>query len=344
MSIPPKSARPGHRAASLVGLLAMVSLLSCQPHKTSRTRVRIAVPDVGFSYLPVFMAKELGFYGDQGLDATIDAVYGGGSKSMQAILGGSVDTAGISLELGIQLAAAGQYVQSFVALVDRPIYTLAVSPASKRRVHDVPDLKGTVIGVSSPGSGSHNFANYVLVTRGVPVKSVSFVGIGLGAPAIAAFEHGQIDAAVLVGNAITRVERRSPGLRILADTRTVEGFKKVFGTDVYPAQGLAASPEWLRRNPTTAGKVARALMRTIQFMREHTAEEIHSRMPAQYRSPDTEADLEAIREIVPALSRDGKITPEGAQIVKNVLEVSSEKVRLASLDLSKTYTNEFVEP
>jgi NitT/TauT family transport system substrate-binding protein len=83
-------------------------------------------------------------------------------------------------------------------------------------------------------------------------------------------------------------------------------------------------------------------MRTIQFMREHSAEEIRSRMPAQYRSPDAEADLKALRELVPLLSRDGRITPEGAQAVKNVLDVSSEKVRLARIDLSQTYSNEFV--
>lgn len=241
----------------------------------------------------------------------------------------------------MQLAAEGRHVQSFVTLMDRPSYVLALSPASKRKVQDVANLRGAVIGVTSPGSGSHNFANYVLATHGVPVGSFSIVGIGLGTSAIAAFEHGQIDAGVLTSNAITGLERRS-AVKILADTRTVEGVKAALGTDLYPAQGLAASPEWLRRNPATAAKVARALIRTIRFMREHSAEEICSRMPAQFRSPDTEADLKAVREIVPALSRDGKITPEGAQAVKKVLDVSSEKVRVAPLDLSQMYTNAFV--
>ena len=344
MTFAPVSHRVRRRIALPVGFLAALGLFSCHSRETGQrhTSVRIAVPDSGFSYLPVFMAKELGFYGDQGLDVTLDAVYGGGSKSMQAILGRSVEVGGISLELGIQLAAEGRHVQSFVTLIDRPSYVLALSPASKRRIHTVNDLKGAVIGISSPGSGSHNFANYVLVTHEVPIASVSFVGIGLGAPAIAAFEHGQIDAAVLMGNAITGIERRSPGVGILADTRTIAGVKAVFGTDVYPAQGLAASPEWLQRNPATARKVARALLQTIRFMREHSADEIRPRMPAQFRSSDAEADLKALHEIVPLLSQDGKITPEGARAVKKVLDVSSEKVRLASINLPQTYTNAFV--
>src|SRR5437868_6807628 len=89
------------------GFAAALTITSCHPQQTSqaRTRMRIAVPDIAFAYLPVFMAQQLGFYASEGLDAALDAVYGGGSKSMQAILGGSVDVGGISLELGIELAA-----------------------------------------------------------------------------------------------------------------------------------------------------------------------------------------------------------------------------------------------
>lgn len=329
----------------LLNLLLMLVLCNCyssrQPARTL-TRVRIAVPDSGFAYSPVFLAQELGFYRDEGLDTTLEAVYGGGSKSMGAILGRSVDCGGISLELAIQLAAEGRRVQSFVTLIDRASYVLAVSPFSKREIHAIEDLRDAAVGVSSTGSGSHNFANYVLATHKVPRARVSIVGIGLGAPAVAAFDRGQIDAGVLVGNSITVLERRFPRLRILADSRTAEGAKAVWGTDVYPAQGLAASPDWLHRNPATASKVARALMQATQYMRDHSPEEIRRRMPAQFRSSDKEADVEALRETVTALSRDGRISKEGALTVKKVLEVSSDRVRLASIDLSQTYTNEFV--
>ncbi len=330
--------------ALMLGVLVMLCLCACHSRRPIQTltRVKIAVPDSGFSYLPVFMAQELGFFRHEDLDTTLEAVYGGGSKSMQAILGGSVDCAGISLELAVQVAAEGRRVKTFVTLIDRPNYVLAVSPASKREIHEVKDLRGAALGVSSPGSGTHNFANYVLATHKVPLAQVSIVGIGLGAPAIIAFERGQIDAGVLIGNSITVIERRFPGITILADTRTAEGTTAVFGTDIYPAQGLAASPDWLRRNPATARKIARALMQAMQFMRDHSPEELRSRIPAQFRSPDVEADLKALRETIPTLSRDGTTSPEGAQTVKSVLDVSSDKVRRASIHPSETYTNEFV--
>jgi hypothetical protein len=36
------------------------------------------------------------------------------------------------------------------------------------------------------------------------------------------------------------------------------------------------------------------------------------------------------------------MAPEGAQVVRTLLAGSLEKVRAASIDVSKTYTNEFI--
>ena len=67
-------------------------------------------------------------------------------------------------------------------------------------------------------------------------------------------------------------------------------------------------------------------------------------MPAQYRAPDEEADLAALRAAIPMLSRNGTVSPSDAEAVRRILSVSSEKVRAASMDLAQTYTNEFVAP
>jgi NitT/TauT family transport system substrate-binding protein len=199
-----------------------------------------------------------------------------------------------------------------------------------------------VVGVTTPGSASHHFVNYLLLRHGISPAEVSIAGIGLGPTSVAAMERGHINAGVLTGSGITTIERRFPKLVILADTRTAEGVKQLLGTDVYPAHDLLASTEWLHNHPATASKLVRALQRAIQWMREHSPEEARSRMPVQYRAPDEEADLAALRVTIPMLSRDGTISPAGAEAVRRVLAVSSEKVRSASIDLAQTYTNEFV--
>jgi NitT/TauT family transport system substrate-binding protein len=151
-----------------------------------------------------------------------------------------------------------------------------------------------------------------------------------------------VDAAVLSGSAFTLAQRRFPKLTLLVDTRTAEGTKALFGAGVYPAYSLLAPTIWLRENSATAHKLALAVKRATDWIREHSPEEIRARMPPQRRSPDVEADLEALRATIPMLSAEGTVSAEGAEIVRKVLALSVEKVRITPIDLSQTYTNEFI--
>lgn len=198
------------------------------------------------------------------------------------------------------------------------------------------------MGISTPGSASHLFLNYLLVRNRMRLQDVSLASIGLGAPSIAAFAQGRTDAAVLAGSAITTVKRRFPKLVLLADARTASGVREIYGIDVYPAHDLLAQTEWLQKHPQTARKLTAAVMKAMHYMQQHSPENIRSHMPAQYRVPEEASDLEAIRATVPMLSHDGSVTPEQAKAIKNVLAASSEKVRSANFDLASTYTNEFV--
>jgi ABC-type nitrate/sulfonate/bicarbonate transport system substrate-binding protein len=122
------------------------------------------------------------------------------------MLGGSVDVTASFFENAIQLASEGHRVQSFVLLQERPGFVLAVSPASPRKIRTVEDLKGAVIGVTTPGSASHHFVNYLLLRHHIPLTDVSITGIGLGPTSVAAFDRGHIDAGVLIGSSVTAVE------------------------------------------------------------------------------------------------------------------------------------------
>jgi NitT/TauT family transport system substrate-binding protein len=87
-----------------------------------------------------------------------------------------------------------------------------------------------------------------------------------------------------------------------------------------------------------------AVQRAVHWMREHSAQEIRGRMPAQYRATDSSADVEALQAMVGMLSPEGRMPPAGAEAVRKVLAVSSEKVRTAPIDVAKVFTNEFVAP
>lgn len=294
-------------------------------------------------YLPTTLAQQLGYYEEEGLNVTLQD-FQGGSKSLEALMGGSVDVVSGYYDHTNQMAAKGQKLKSFVTMLRYPGLVVAVSPKTDKPISRIADLKGAVVGVSAPGSSTHLFLNYLLSKEGLdPQGDVSIIGIGLTGTAVAAMEKGEVDAAVLTDPAATQLTNRNPNLKILMDTRTAEGVKQAFGTETYPASVLYSKAEWIEKNPEAARRLARAIQRTLEWIQQHSPQEIAEKMPPHYRGEDESTYVEAIEHTMPMFSPDGVLHPEGPPVVKEVLSLSLEEVRKAKFDVKETYTNEFVQ-
>jgi NitT/TauT family transport system substrate-binding protein len=300
--------------------------------RSSAVKIRLALQPPSTNNYPSHFAQWLGYFHDEGLDVEISQI-AGASKILETIVGGSADVGGGVYEQAIQMAAEGRDVVSFVSLLRSPNFAFVALP--DRGVRSIADLKGKVVGVSSVGSPSQFYLNRLLTAAGVPVDSVGATTIGMGATAMAAVEHGQVDAAILFGSAITALQARRPDVVLLADTRTPEGLRAVFGVDDYPASCLLARGDWLRANPEVARKMVRATLRSLAWIREHSAEEILARIPKQNQVGDPAAEIAAIKMAKPMYSVDGRISAESAEAVR--------RVRGEKVDLAKTYTNEFLK-
>ena len=115
-----------------------------------------------------------------------------------------------------------------------------------------------------------------------------------------------------------------------------------FGTTTYPGAVLYAHGDWLRANHDTAARLARAILRTLDWMHTHSGQEIAEQTPKALRGEDDALFVEALNNSMPMFSTDGAMTEDGAAAVRALLAGSMEKVRNATIDLSRTYTNEFV--
>src|SRR5262249_48939757 len=140
----------------------------------------------------------------------------------------------------------------------------------------------------------------------------------------------------------TLVKQRNPTVRVLADLRDEPGVKDAFGTSTYPGAVLYASGDWMRKNHETSSHLARAIVRTLQWMHTHSAEEIAAETRRSLSGDDDGLYGEAVKDSMPIFSPDGVMTDDGARAVRTLLAGSMDKVRDASIDLSKTYTNELV--
>ena len=81
---------------------------------------------------------------------------------------------------------------------------------------------------------------------------------------------------------------------------------------------------------------------TLAWMQAHPPQEIAERMPRSFRGEDDGLYVDALKASMPMFSPDGLMEPAGAEIVRTMLAGSIEKVRTATIDVAKTYTNDFV--
>jgi sulfonate transport system substrate-binding protein len=66
-------------------------------------------------------------------------------------------------------------------------------------------------------------------------------------------------------------------------------------------------------------------------------------MPEEVVGSDKALYLAALKNSIPMYSTTGRMDPKGAEAVLAVFAQSSPEVAKAKIDLSKTYTNRFVE-
>src|SRR5258706_10803698 len=177
-------------------------------------------------YLPVTLAERLGYFKEQGLSVTITD-FGGGSKSLQSLIGGSADVVTGAYEHTIRMQSKGQDIAAVIELGRFPGMVLAVRKDKAAQVKSFGDLKGMKIGVSAPGSSTNFFANALIARDGVKPDEVSIIGVGTGLSAVAAVKKGEIDAIVNLDPVMTKLDQDGD-IVILADSRTDEGHMKLF--------------------------------------------------------------------------------------------------------------------
>lgn len=321
--------------------IAIICLLLVGCAKPSKDApVRFVILHTAQAHMPAALADSLGYYKDEGVAVTIDMV-ATTSKAAEALLAGSADVITGTYEQTLQLAAEGRSLRSFVSVGGDGRAMVALP--NRSGIRSVKDLKGRTLGVPGPGSANHLFANYILIQNGLRLEDVSIAGVGTGRSAIAALERGKVDAGSVITSDLVYLKVKHPGLIVLADASTIEGAKAVYGSENYPTPALLARSEWLDTHPELARRIARAMKRTLGWLQEHSPEQIRDQMPEAYRISDREIDIEAMRRIKPIWSKDGVMPPDGPETVLGVMAVTNEKIRNGNIDLSKTYTNEFVK-
>jgi NitT/TauT family transport system substrate-binding protein len=215
-------------------------------------------------YLPLTIAEQLGYFKAEGLDVTI-VDFAGGSKALQAVVGGSADVASGAFEHTINMQFKGQFLRAFVLQGATLQIVLGINPKTLPNFKTVADLKGKKIGVSAPGSSTNVMVNFLLAKVGLKPTDVSIIGVGTGtgSGAVAAMRSDQIDAMSNLDPVITLL-LRSGDLKIASDTRVMAESEKVFGGPM-PAGCLYAPQPFIDKNQATIQALTNAMLRANKW-------------------------------------------------------------------------------
>jgi NitT/TauT family transport system substrate-binding protein len=326
----------GRILAPLLALLLMPGLAAAQ------SKVTIAVGGGAcLCYLPTVLARQLGEYDKAGLSVELVDLKGG-SDALKAVLGGSADAVSGYFDHCVNLAAKKQELQAFVVYDRYPGLVLVVSPKHTDEIKSIKDLAGKKVGVSAPGSSTDFFLKYLLKKNGLDPTSAAVIGVGLGATAVAAMEQGQIDAAVMLDPSVTVLQGEHKDLRILSDTRTQKDTLAVFGGE-YPGGALYSTAAWVKSHDKEVQGLTNAILNTLKWIHAHSPEDVMAKMPPEMVGKNKELYLAALKNTIPMYSETGTMDPKGAAAVLAVFSEGSPEVAKANIDVSKTYTNKFVE-
>jgi NitT/TauT family transport system substrate-binding protein len=328
---------------TIAGITAALALAAGAAHaQIEKPDVHIAVGGKSaLYYLPLVLTERLGYLKDEGLTSFKISDFAGGTRSLEAVVGGSADVVAGAYEHTINMQSRRQNFQAFVLYGASPQISVAISTKLADKYKSPKDLKGLKVGVSAPGSSTNMVVNYVLAQGGLKPTDVAIIGVGQGATVIAAIEQGRVDLVSQTDPAVTMLEKDGK-VKVIAETRTPEGTQKLFGGPM-PAGSFYAPIEFVRKNPNTVQALTNAMVRTLKWMQDASPQQILATVPEEYLLGNKAMYLFAYNNVKTAYSKDGYFSEAGAKTTLKALASFNENIKPAQINLAQTYTNEFVK-
>jgi len=325
--------------AGVAGAVSIAPGLARAAGQLEKTKVHIAVGGKALTYyLPLTIAEQRGFFKDEGLDVTISD-FAGGSRALQAVVGGSADVVSGAFEHTINLQSKKQAFRAFVLQGRAPMIGMGVSTKNLANYKSPADLKGKKIGVTAPGSSTNMLVSFFLAKHGIKISEVSIIGVGAGAGAVTALRSGQVDAISNTDPVISMLETAGD-LKIIADTRSLKDTLDIFGGNM-PAGCLYAPESFVSGNPNTCQALANAMVRADKWIQTASNEEIAALVPQTYLLGNAELYKFALQGNREALSPDGLVAADGPATALKALAAFSPDLKSDAIDLSRVWTNDF---
>src|ERR1051325_2743964 len=229
--------------------LFVLSALPIRAFSAELTRVRMGLAARSTTSMPFFVAKERGFFVEEGLD--VELIVMQAIQTIQATMGKSTQFASATGS-AVSAAVSGADIKTILAVTDRPSFDLIVQPS----ITSVQQLRGKKIGTGGVGSLAEILARRILIANGMRPEDAIILATGPSHVTYLSLKNKVIDAAPL--QMPLTFTAQDEGFRKLVDAGTV--YRSIQG-------GLATSKSLLVEQPELVTKEVRATMRAIRLIK-----------------------------------------------------------------------------
>jgi NitT/TauT family transport system substrate-binding protein len=306
----------------------------------AQTAITFGVPNPSaLTWLPYWVAVGEGYFGEDGLNPTLEAI-DGSAAVLQAMVAGQahIGAPGPGPTLGAR--ARGVDVKFLYNLYPKSVFGLLVKADSD--FNSPADLKGTVVGIGTADGAEVSFTDSIMTDFGFTAGTdFTYLPVGDGGTAAVAFLRDEVSAYAGAVSDAAILASRGIDLREI----TPEVYFRFFGN------GIAMLESQMEAMPDLAPKFGRALVRATVFASDPANKEACLAHCAAGNPQEGEQDYAAalfdgvINRITPTEAFIGEgygyQPPEHWQAIHDAA-VASGALSEPLADLSAAYTNEFV--
>lgn len=266
--------------------ITLAAIQGCGTSHSKEGTVPVTLNEVAHSvfYAPQYVAIEEGYFTQEGIDLTLVTGFGA-DKTMTALLSGEADIGfmGSESSIYVYLGDTDDYIVNFAQLTQRAGNFLVSREPVENFTFDMLNGK-TILGGRKGGMPQMVF-EYILKKNSIDPSTLSInQSIDFGSTA-AAFSGGQGDFTIEFEPSATLLEQEGAGY-VVASLGVESGY--------VPYTAYSAKKSYIDENPEIILAFTKALQRGMDYVNNHTPEEIAKVIAPQF----TDTDMDTLVTIV----------------------------------------------
>ncbi|MDP2663773.1 MAG: ABC transporter substrate-binding protein [Dehalococcoidia bacterium] len=287
---PPPAAQPTSKPAAAATPAAAAP--TSKPAAKALDKAKISLPTAGASHLPIYFAKEKGYFAEEGVDMEVLVI--SAPLTIPALLNGEID---YTFLLGSSLLAAlkGEPIRVVMVTKDKPAWTifLALGLSSAQQI------EGKSWGISSGGTATYAAQEAIRYLK-LDQNKITFVRFPADEEMLLGLKAGSIVAASLTPP--TSNKAAEAGMKLLLDTADIMEA---------PTGGISTTLNRMQQNPDQVKRVLRAVLKAMDYIKGHQDE------AAQFIATKFSLEKTMAQAIVAdetgRWARDGTVSDRGLQ-------------------------------